>query len=184
MKRWAERAFLGVCAALIMAVVLVAGSSVEQPEGSALSWRQREILHVRGRVHGCQHELRTARSPVADRIVTGGPRYRAWVLRRWQWRERFFCGSVRALNANPVRAIHYVFGPHAWEAVEVSDCETGGTFSVGATNGQYRGLFQMGESERATYGHGSTPLAQAWAAKAYFDDSGQDWSPWDPRCQP
>lgn len=66
--------------------------------------------------------------------------------------------------------------------MSVVHCETGGTYSVWATNGQYRGLFQMGSWERARYGHGNNPWAQARAASRYFFASGADWSPWE--CKP
>ena len=68
------------------------------------------------------------------------------------------------------------------EAWQVAGCETGGTFSTWARNGQYRGLFQMGAHERATYGHGRDPWSQAFAAHRYYVLSGRDWSPWT--CKP
>ena len=54
--------------------------------------------------------------------------------------------------------------------------------STWAQNGQYLGLFQMGSSERALYGHGSTAYAQVLAAHRYFSASGRDWSPG--QCKP
>lgn len=84
------------------------------------------------------------------------------------------------LNLDPVLAIRVVFGPRSSEALRVVQCES--RFSTGARNGQYRGLFQMGSSERATYGHGDTALEQARAAYRYFVASGRDWSPWE--CKP
>ena len=95
------------------------------------------------------------------------------------WRRRI---------ADPDFAIEVVFGAYAWQAKRVSACESGdrdGDLSphvVRATNGQYLGMFQMGSSERARYGHGSTPIAQVRAAYAYFVASGRDWSPWS--CKP
>jgi hypothetical protein len=68
------------------------------------------------------------------------------------------------------------------EAWQVAQCETGGTMSVWANNGQYLGLFQMGSSERATYGHSANPWGQARAAHRYYVASGRDWSPWT--CRP
>lgn len=68
------------------------------------------------------------------------------------------------------------------DAWRVADCETGGTFSVWANNGQYLGLFQMGDYARSRYGHGWNPWAQARAAHRYYVDSGRDWSPW--QCRP
>ena len=79
-------------------------------------------------------------------------------------------------------AIYQVFGPYASQAMAVARCETGGTFSIYAQNGQYLGLFQMGSHERYTYGHGYSALAQARAAYRYFLASGKDWSPWS--CKP
>jgi hypothetical protein len=77
-------------------------------------------------------------------------------------------------------AICKVFGPHCQDALRVSWCES--KWYVWARNGQYRGIFQMGSSERATYGHGSGAWAQARAAFRYFVASGKDWSPWE--CKP
>lgn len=86
------------------------------------------------------------------------------------------------LVRDPVMAIRLVFGSYADQALRVSFCETGGTFSTRAQLGQYRGLFQMGEYARARYGHSDTALGQAIAAYGYFVDSGRDWSPWE--CKP
>ena len=144
-----------------------------------LSWRQQEIITVRARVHACQARLGLHRSPVARRVVTGGPPYRAWVLRRWRQRLEL-CQALEAKLRDPVQAILAVFGSRGWEAVEVARCETGGTFSVYARNGQYLGLFQMGEFARSRYGHGWTALAQARSAYRYFREAG--WSPWE--CRP
>jgi hypothetical protein len=82
----------------------------------------------------------------------------------------------------PIIAIRLVFGRYADEAIRVVDCETGGSFSTTATNGQYVGLFQMGNYARGRYGHSKTALGQAQAAYRYFVASGRDWSPWE--CQP
>lgn len=76
--------------------------------------------------------------------------------------------------------IRYVFGSRGDEAVRVSWCES--THRTWAQNGQYRGLFQMGSNERATYGHGPDALTQSRAAHRYFRASGSDWSPWE--CKP
>lgn len=145
-------------------------------DASSLTWRQAEIIAVRARTHACQDRLGLNRSPVAQKIITGGPLYRAWVLRRWRGRLEL-CAAMERKLADPVQAILAVFGAHGSEAVAVARCETGGTFSVTASNGQYLGLFQMGSYARARYGHGYTPLAQARAAHRYFVDAG--WSPWE-----
>lgn len=77
------------------------------------------------------------------------------------------------------RALHRYFGSHWLEAAIVSYGE--GSWHSFALNGQYEGTFQMGSSERATYGHGPTLEEQTHAASRY-SKHGTDWSHWD--CQP
>lgn len=96
---------------------------------------------------------------------------------------------VGSVNATPTsnytvakRAIYATFGGYASQAMRVSYCETGGTYSVWARNGQYLGLFQMGSYARSRYGHANNAWGQARAAYRYFVDSGRDWSPWS--CKP
>lgn len=91
-------------------------------------------------------------------------------------------GCSGASIAEVQRAISSVFGSRAGEAIRVSSCETGQKFHTNAANGQYRGIFQMGDHERATYGDASDALGQARAAHRYFVASGSDWSPWS--CRP
>lgn len=81
-----------------------------------------------------------------------------------------------------VAAIRATFGSYSSQAIRVVRCETGGTYSTTAQNGQYLGLFQMGSYARGRYGHSWTALGQARAAYRYFVDSGRDWSPWT--CKP
>jgi hypothetical protein len=78
--------------------------------------------------------------------------------------------------------IYQVFGSRGAEAVSVSGCETGHKYNTNASNGQYKGLFQMGDSERATYGDARDALGEILAAHRYFVASGSDWSPWE--CKP
>jgi len=73
-----------------------------------------------------------------------------------------------------------VFGPYCSQALRVAWCES--RYSTWASNGQYLGLFQMGSYARARYGHGADAWTQARAARAYFIDSGRNWSPWS--CKP
>ena len=82
--------------------------------------------------------------------------------------------NPRSSASGNAEVIRCVFGHHGTKAVAVARCES--TLRTTARNGQYRGLFQMGAPERAKYGHGSTALAQAEAAKRYFDIAG--WRPW------
>lgn len=83
---------------------------------------------------------------------------------------------VRATTAPQTipQQIRSVFGSAGPKAVAVSWCES--RHQTTATNGQYRGLFQMGARERARFGHGPDALTQIRAAYAYFILSG--WSPW------
>ena len=73
-----------------------------------------------------------------------------------------------------------VFGPYCSEAISVATCES--TLNPAAVNGQYLGLFQMGEYARSQYGHGSDAYTQSVAAYGYFRDTGFTWSPW--ACKP
>ena len=87
----------------------------------------------------------------------------------------------RLAHAPPKVAICNVFGRrYCGQALSVSWCES--RHSTRAQNGQYRGLFQMGSSERRLFGHGETAHKQAIAAHKYFVVSGRDWSPWS--CKP
>jgi hypothetical protein len=90
--------------------------------------------------------------------------------------------TANAGVADTKRAICSVFGRHCSQALRVAYCETGGTYSVYARNGQYLGLFQMGSYARARYGHSWNAWGQAQAAYRYFVASGRDWSPW--ACKP
>lgn len=63
------------------------------------------------------------------------------------------------------------------QAWTITGCETGYTYSVWASNGQYLGIFQMGNIERRRYGHGNNVWAQSRAAHRYWLQSG--WSPWE-----
>lgn len=65
------------------------------------------------------------------------------------------------------------------QALRIAWCES--RYNINAINGQYRGLFQMGDYERRLFGHGNNPWAQAKAAHKYFIASRKDWSPWSCR---
>lgn len=87
--------------------------------------------------------------------------------------------ELASREIGPTLAIRLVFGPYADAALRVAWCES--RWHTGATNGQYLGLFQMGDYARGRYGHSSSALGQARAAYAYFVASGRDWSPWECR---
>lgn len=122
----------------------------------------------------------------------GGGQQQRWACKAVRWLKRELSETNHSiymlrLRTDPRAAICHVFGPACREAIEVALCESDyhprdGVPDTYAKNGQYLGMFQMGENERATYGHGSSALAQARAAHAYYLDSGRDWSPWD--CKP
>ena len=92
-------------------------------------------------------------------------------------------GTSTAQADRSTQAQHVIcvtFGPYCSQALRVARCESG--LSVWARNGQYLGLFQMGDYARARYGHAWNVWAQARAAYRYFIASGRDWSPWS--CKP
>lgn len=87
---------------------------------------------------------------------------------------------AQAKRETPQETICRVFGRYCRQALQVAHCES--RYSTSARNGQYLGLFQMGSSERALFGHGDGAEEQARAAYRYFTQSGRDWSPWS--CRP
>jgi hypothetical protein len=87
-------------------------------------------------------------------------------------------GGYRETNEQVIR---HVFGKYGSQAVIIAECES--SLSVWARNGQYLGLFQMGDFAREKYGHSyNNAWVQARAAYRYFIASGRDWSPW-PTCR-
>ena len=138
------------------------------------------------------------KSPLENRLVqqtenlkharyvcrNGANAHKRWACKAQAWIMKERRETVAAL-APPLSVpdiIRAVFGPHGSAAVSVAACETGRTFDVNAQNGQYLGLFQMGDYARGRYGHGPDAWTQSRAAYAYFRDSGYDWSPWE--CKP
>lgn len=105
-----------------------------------------------------------------------GDRYDRQRVAIWRDRLRQCRSLLRGARTDAFIAIRLVFGPYRHEALGVARCES--RFSTTAQNGQYLGVFQMGSSERALYGHGVDALSQAIAAHRYFVRSGRDWSPW------
>jgi hypothetical protein len=100
-----------------------------------------------------------------------------WAKRRHELAQGRSSLCIPSTTAGIIR---YVFGAYGDQAVAVASCESG--LSVYARNGQYLGLFQMGEYARSRYGHSWDALGQSRSAYAYFRDSGYDWSPW--QCRP
>lgn len=77
-----------------------------------------------------------------------------------------------------VRAVNVWPRAERANALAVAWCES--RFDVHARRGQYRGLFQMGQAERARFGDGRTAAAEAKAAYLYWRIAG--WRPWT--CRP
>jgi hypothetical protein len=123
------------------------------------------------------HHLGTARRHLAATRARAA-RARRELARRTQAAQRQRLEAE--LAHSPAKAICHVFGRYCTQALQVARCESGTRTS--AQNGQYRGLFQMGSSERQLFGHGESALVQARAAYRYFVRSGRDWSPWS--CKP
>jgi hypothetical protein len=85
--------------------------------------------------------------------------------------------SVNSNYQSALKAVCFYFGPNCVTAMRIVKCETGGSYAPWSANGQYLGIFQMGSSERATYGHGNNVWAQARAAYQYFKAAGS-FAPW------
>lgn len=135
----------------------------------------------------------------ADELAGPGPRARghscAFVRAGAEtWRARARAARKRTERWRrevrvPEKAIAHVWrheGPAAIDdAVDVARCETGGTFSVWARNGQYENIFQMGSWERRTFGWhvaGDPALVAARAAHRYNRATGGTWGRWS--CKP
>jgi hypothetical protein len=86
----------------------------------------------------------------------------------------------RTRTRTPQAVICRVFGSRCHEALAVARCES--RFRTDAQNGQYLGLFQMGDWARTTYGHGPSAVTQAKAAYRLFVATGRTWQQWS--CKP
>lgn len=119
--------------------------------------------------------------------VRGSNAHKLWACKARVWLARESRQTWVKLHPpvhiySPKAAICAVFGAYCSQALAVSYCETGGTYDIYARNGQYLGLFQMGDYARGTYGHSYTAYGQALAAYRYFIASGRGWAPWE--CKP
>lgn len=154
--------------------------------------------HARARTGTTQLQHREHRQVIALRRHVGTLnffRHHRWLVRREPTRpvalralrvahvwipilRRELRETRASLHPRPVAVpdvICAVFGDACSKALSVASCES--HYSVYATNGQYHGIFQMGERERARFG-GSTfdVWEQVRAAYAYYRIAG--WSPW------
>ena len=153
-------------------------SHKKKPQGCKVS--KSYIGYKRERTWHWQDATLLDRSPTnfAERH-THGCGYLRWIAKRWTLRADKHYKFYNKLQ-DAEAAICYIFGSYCSQALRVADCESG--LSRNAHNGQYLGLFQMGNFARSTYGHSDTFLGQAIAAHKYFVASGRDWSPWS--CKP
>jgi hypothetical protein len=155
-----------------------------------VAYFQRSMKHDRADVRRDQRMLGELKRVRYTMIVGATPLYRLishrarWHRHAFRWHRSLLARYQRKLEAqaDPRYVILRVFGRYGQQALRMSYCETGGTYSTTASNGQYLGLFQMGDFARSRYGHGATAWVQARAAYRYFADSGYDWSPWE--CKP
>jgi hypothetical protein len=92
-------------------------------------------------------------------------------------------GHNRPGPHNVTHAIRDSFGRFSGQAIRVFRCES--DLDPEARNGQYRGIAQMGSSERRRLGHGRDPWTQARAAFRYFRLAAKNggslsagWAPW------
>jgi hypothetical protein len=179
---------MGLCALMI---VVVASAAQAQPTARALENHVRTLEKSTQVVRFFEQHRWLLDDPVvglrARRLLR---EHRASLERLTQrvtrLRARLAAAKeTRALQAirraGPRKAICHVFGSrYCGQALRVARCES--RLRIDASNGQYRGLFQMGASERRRFGHGSSAYVQASAAHRYFVVSGRDWSPWS--CKP
>lgn len=93
------------------------------------------------------------------------------------------CTTGSAFAPEIEAVITSYWGPYADAALSVSKCESG-YLGTTAMNGQYLGLFQMGTTERATYGDSICAEGQSQAAAYYFEMTGANWGPWTCKPQP
>lgn len=158
------------------------GLSAKAPQARCKESRE-AIVFYRNSTYHWQDQLEVTRTRTAhSERWARSCAYLRWTARLWIVRNNDARRRYYSVATNPVAAIRFVFGRYASQALSVSYCETGGTYSVYASNGQYQGLFQMGEYARTRYGHGRSAITQSRAAFHYFADSGYDWSPWE--CKP
>lgn len=100
--------------------------------------------------------------------------YLRWINKLWSRRADHLYKRYNQLNNNPKLAICYFFKSNCAKALSVAWCES--KYHRYARNGQYMGIWQMGNFARDTYGHGDTPLEQTYYAYQYYKDEG--WQPW------
>lgn len=142
---------------------------------NAVAWQRSSTYHWQD-VSG----VRRTPTKYAERH-TKSVAYIHWMVQLWKGRhlhaKQHMMGILAKSDpASAQRIIKYVFKGNGSFALTISYRES--RYTVGAANGQYLGLFQMGTGERATYatiGY-STAYEQTVAAHNLFLARG--WEPW------
>ena len=167
-------------AIMVLALLFAVPANAQSAQECEAS--EKAIVHYRTSTWSYQVELAIDRSPTNFAEKSKSCPYKRWAAIRWRDRAQSLFTRIRTFETDHGAAICFVFGSYCEQAKAVARCESGQAMSKHARNGQYLGMFQMGEDERERYGHSDTALGQARAAYAYFIDSGRDWSPWS--CKP
>lgn len=140
----------------------------------------------------CMHYLgQTPRHANGDWWTTPSFAYRRWLYLTWRTRKLACHGERQRADSDVRYAIRLVFqGPGdprypydaAEQAIRVAWCESNWTTTN--VTGQYRGVFQMGDSERAQYavGNYSTIVEQVRSGYRMFVAAGRSWNRW--ACRP
>lgn len=187
---------------LVVAGVLVglggtagAGTANHRPACVNHSPRYCAVMDLRGIVQSLRVKInkeRVARH-YPPRSFKRLKSWRTWHLDRSVTWHANVLNATRKLPYDPMDAEHWIsvaFGSLAGEAWSVAHCESrlrrptdadNLRRALAAQNGQYLGVWQMGNYARSRYGHGSTIREQALAAAAYRFEAGS-WSPW--ACRP
>jgi len=181
--------------AMAALVVAALGSPQQAVASSQTDALRHGISWARARTWHWQDVAHVARSrPIKGAGGYHSPGYLRWVEKRWNRRRIaaykyahrpvYHAPTVVASPSGSVpQLICRVFGSVACaEAVHIAYRES--HFETWAANGQYLGIFQMGSTERATYGlHDShhhllysTAYEQIVAAHNYYLVAG--WGPW------
>ena len=179
---------LGACALFLLATLATA--HVAAPTDGGLT------MQLRHHIWTLRHDQQVIRFFESHRWLLSDPRFQREATRQLEShrRHRAFaqrriaatraavatrqrtCRLAAARLTTPEAVICCIFGEHCKEALAVARCEL--RLQPWARNGQYLGLFQMGNERAASVRPRRMAADQARAAFRYFVASGRDWSPW------
>lgn len=195
---------VAILAVALLVIAASARAGVDQEDGPPISNAQIEKVH--DAAQACRKALGFNAWPSGRSWEWATGRvYRGWLYALWLTRKGY-CEDVTANIEADVRwGIRFIFTgpgdpryPHAdsagEQAVRVSYCES--RWKPWDRLGQYVGLFQMGDSERAQYGigayasgerdrdtaAGASNLEQIRSARRMFNAAGNSWGRW--QCRP